>query len=73
MDYKDYLLSAIKKYVERQIFPFAKFPFSDEYSKILLMNGVKNQTIIIPVGIMTEEYAKFYRNSLTAIDTNLKF
>ena len=33
MDHKDHFLSAIKKYVKRQIFPSAKFPLSNEHLK----------------------------------------
>ena len=60
MDHKDHLLSAIKKYIERQIFPSAKFPLSNEHSKTLLMNGVKNQTLVIPVSTKAEDFATFF-------------
>ena len=70
MDHKDHLLSAIKKYVERQIFPSAKFPLSDEHSKALLVNGVKNQTIVIPVGTTAEEFATFFNMEIPKFINN---
>ena len=56
----DQLDSSIKQFVERQIFSKVKFTLTQEQLKTLLVNGVKQQSIIIPTNTTVEHFSEFF-------------